>query len=269
MQANPPQTLDAPTPPKWNIYCHESCHLPHDRQPALFLGALPVPLECVKPLTKTFRAILFDLGLPISTTLKWSKVSPSGLKFYEAALDFFASEPGLDFYIVAAQKTPPPVTKCPKPPPVPPDGDYDRPEWQEYYNLCETTAGAAVDYLLAYESWSHDRYLDLLRLAVKPAAGRHTVYLNIKNTRGGTRIRTLEKQLASTQQEGIEAIRQIASREILLSQLADIILGAFSRLHNPANAVNASPAKRTLAEKIRNLIENHPEKIKIKTQGMQ
>jgi len=259
---------------EWNIYCDESAHLAHDHQPKMLLGALRVPRERVRPLTRKLRDRLRELKAPQSKNnlaeLKWTKISPAGLRFYEAALDFFASEPDLVFHAVIADKTPPPVPKSPKPPTTPDDGDYDNPEWDDYNKRLEAGAEAAVDYLHAHESWYYDRYFDLLRRVIQPALGKHTVYLDVKDTRGGPRIHALKKRLADAHYDWlrdsadsvVEAVRQIQSREVLLDQLTDILLGALRWIHaKPSEA--SSPAKTSVAEKVRALCENHPGKINI------
>lgn len=267
---------------EWNIYCDESRHLAHNRAAKMLLGALSVPRERVRPLTKKLRNILHELGLPRNkkdgclSELKWTKVSPAGLKFYEAALDFFVAEPDLRFHALAADKAPPPIAKLPKPPQMPADGATDTPEWLAYNAQLEATAPAAIDYLHAHEAWYYDCYFDLLRRAIKPAFGKHIIYLDVKDTRGGPRIRALEERLSDAHydwlrdgdKQTVEAVRQIHSSEVLLDQLADVLLGALSWIIAPpvrAGNLRPSPAKQALAKKVKTLLETAPAKITLHT----
>ena len=252
-----------PTADRWNVYCDETCHLPHDRAPHLLLGALLVPRERVRPLTTALRERLIAAGLPVTKEgglieLKWTKVSPAGLRFYEAALDFFANEPDLRFRALVAPKSPPPP-KLSRPPED--ADDPEAPDWVAYNAEVEIAAPAAVDYLHRHEKWYYDRYFDLLRETLVPPA-HHAIYVDVKDTRGGPRIRELEHRLSDahydwTRSGVVERVQQIESHDVLLDQLVDILLGAFAWIHstpsrNPGH--QPSPAKQALANRVRALV---------------
>jgi hypothetical protein len=257
-----------PPADRWNVYCDETGHLEHDHQPHLLLGALLVPRDRVRPLTLALRQRLLAAGLPQTKPtehrpaqlieLKWTKVSPAGLRFYEAALDFFATEPDLRFRALVAPKSPPPP-KLPRPPAA--ADDPGSPAWDAYHAYLEEHAPAAVDYLHRHEAWYYDRYFDLLRETLVPPS-HHAIYVDVKDTRGGPRIQQLRERLADahydwTRSGVVEKVQQIESHDVLLDQLVDILLGALSWLHsaptrNPGTA--PSPAKQALAERVRALV---------------
>ena len=66
----------------YNIYCDESCHLEHDNQGIMVLGALWCPLEKAKEIALNIRKIKAQHGLKPSFEIKWTKVSPSKISFY-------------------------------------------------------------------------------------------------------------------------------------------------------------------------------------------
>lgn len=244
----------------WCVYCDETGHLAYDHAPNMILGALLVPRERVRPLTLALRERLAALGWPRNkkgewAELKWTKVSPAGLKFYEAALDFFLNEPDLRFRALISPKNPSPP-KLPEPPP-----GADEPgstAWEKYNKVLEDSAPAAVDYLHRHDAWYYDRYFDLLRETLIPPA-HHAIYVDVKDTRGGARIRELETRLADahydwTRSGIVESVSQIASHDVLLDQLVDILLGCVAWIHTTPqrNAGHQpSPAKAALAAKLK------------------
>ena len=257
-----------PPADRWNVYCDETGHLAHDHQPHLLLGALLVPRDRVRPLTLALRQRLLAAGLPQTKPtehrpaqlieLKWTKASPAGLRFYEAALDFFSTEPDLRFRALVAPKSPPPP-KLPRPPAA--ADDPGSPAWESYHAYLEQHAPAAVDYLHHHEAWYYDRYFDLLRETLVPPS-HHAIYVDVKDTRGGPRIRQLQDRLADahydwTRSGVVEKVQQIESHDVLLDQLVDILLGALSWIHSAPTRNRGtvpSPAKQALADRVRTLI---------------
>jgi hypothetical protein len=241
-----------PNSDRWCVYCDENGHLAYDHASQMVLGALLVPRERVRPLTLKLRARLSALDWPAKRELKWTKVSQSGLKFYETALDFFLTEPELRFRALIAPKSSPPA----KLPPIPTSDDPESAAWESYQQVLEKTAPAAVDYLHAHDAWYYDRYFDLLRDTMLPPA-HHSIFVDVKDTRGGTRIRALEKRLSDahydwTRSGIVEGVSQIASHEVLLDQLVDLLLGCVAWTYgtpqrNTGHAPN--PGKSALAAK--------------------
>ena len=65
-----------------NIYCDESCHLEHDAQPAMVLGAVWCSGDRARDVSSAIREAKVRHGLPSSFEIKWGKVSPGKLDFY-------------------------------------------------------------------------------------------------------------------------------------------------------------------------------------------
>lgn len=244
---------------RWCVYCDETGHLAYDHAPDMILGALLVPRDRVRPLTVALRERLAKLGWPAQRELKWTKVSPAGLKFYEAALDFFLNEPDLRFRALISPKHPPPPKL-----PAPPSGaaEPESVDWEKYNKVLEDSAPTVVDYMQRHEAWYYDRYFDLLRETLIPPA-RHAIFVDVKDTRGGARIRELENRLADahydwTRSGIVEGVSQIASHDVLLDQLVDILLGCVAWIHsNPRRNVGhqPSPAKAELASKVKAILD--------------
>jgi len=47
----------------YNVYCDESCHLEHDQQPVMVLGAVWCPMEKTREIAVPIRAIKTRHGL--------------------------------------------------------------------------------------------------------------------------------------------------------------------------------------------------------------
>ena len=60
-----------------NIYCDESCHLLNDGHEVMTLGALWCPLERRREISVRLREIKVKHGIPVTTEVKWVKVSPA------------------------------------------------------------------------------------------------------------------------------------------------------------------------------------------------
>ena len=76
----------------YNVYCDESCHLEHDRQPVMVLGAVWCPLENVRESAKRIREIKAQHGIPSDFEIKWVKVSPARLDFYKDVMPELAGK---------------------------------------------------------------------------------------------------------------------------------------------------------------------------------
>jgi hypothetical protein len=221
----------------WNLYCDESCHLPHDGKPYLVLGALACPREQVTELTAALRALKSRHGWPASRESKWTKVSPAGFAYYAEVLDLFLAQPALRFHALIAAK---PVSTVPK---VPREADDS---WLENH------AAAAVDYLHQHEAFYYDSYFELLRTALEPW-NRYAIYVDVKDTRGGDRLRALRTRLADAHYDFTgriveKDIQLIRSHEVELDQLCDLLVGCVS--HALRFPTGGSAAKAALINRL-------------------
>jgi hypothetical protein len=88
-----------------NVYCDESCHLEHDGQPVMVLGAVWCLLDRAQGITTRLREIKAKHDLPPSFELKWTKVSPGRIGYYRDVLDYFFDDDDLHFRALVADKT--------------------------------------------------------------------------------------------------------------------------------------------------------------------
>ncbi|WP_413569186.1 DUF3800 domain-containing protein [Bdellovibrio sp. HCB117] len=88
----------------YRILCDESCHLEHDDQPAMVLGALKVQRSKARELNEKLRNLKAKHGIHPNQELKWNFVSQQKLQLYIEVIDLFFSEPSLSFRAVAAHK---------------------------------------------------------------------------------------------------------------------------------------------------------------------
>lgn len=195
-----------------NIYCDESCHLEHDGMRAMVLGAVWCPQSHHKALARKFKVIKAAHGIPPHTEVKWVKVSPAGLPFYQAMVDWFFDEPLLHFRGV-----------------VVPDKQLLRHE----------QFGQTHDQFY-YKQW----YLLLNRL-IDPSH-RHRIFIDIKDTQGQRKVARLHEVLCNANYDFdrsvITSIEQVQSHDVPLLQLADLLIGALSYLHRDLHGSSAKTA---------------------------
>lgn len=72
-----------------HIYCDESCHLENDHLRAMVLGAIWCPASHRQALARKIKALKAEHGLPPQFEIKWVKVSPGQLPFYQALRQAF------------------------------------------------------------------------------------------------------------------------------------------------------------------------------------
>jgi hypothetical protein len=201
-----------------HVYCDESCHLEHDQASAMVLGAVWCPATHRAMLARKVKAIKKAYGLPPGIEIKWVKVSPAKLDFYRALLDLFFDEAMLHFRALVV------------------------PEKQ----------------LLNHGrlSQSHDEfYYKMWYLLLNPMLNpdhRYRIFLDIKDTQGQAKITKLHDVLCNANhdfdRELIQSIELVHSHDVLLLQLADLLIGAIAYAHR---GLQDSPAKQALVAHIR------------------
>ena len=158
-------------------------------------------------------------GLPPQLEIKWVKVSPGQLDFYLALIDLFFDEPLLNFRgLVVPDKQ------------ALEHGRFEQ-NHDEFY----------------YKMW----YLLLNRL-IDPAQ-HYRIFLDIKDTQGQAKVIKLHNVLCNANYDFdrsvIEKIELVHSHDVLLLQLADLLIGAVGYLHR---GLQESPAKLALVAHLRN-----------------
>ena len=183
----------------YNIYCDESCHLEHDGQPVMLLGAVWCPRERVRAISLDVRQIKRDHGLADDFEIKWTKVSLGGINFYRALIQYFFTTADLHFRgLVVLDKS---------------QLNHDRFPGQDH------------------DLFYYKMYYQLLLPLMDPKS-KYRIYIDIKDTRGIAKQNELHRILCCKQRdfqaEVVEAVQQIHSHESNLLQLADLLIGAVS-----------------------------------------
>jgi hypothetical protein len=62
-------------PQSYNVYCDESCHLEHDHQGVMVLGAVWCPAEKTREVMTRLKEIKARHGVAALTEVKWVKAS--------------------------------------------------------------------------------------------------------------------------------------------------------------------------------------------------
>jgi len=198
-----------------HLYCDESRHLPHDREPFLLLGLVACPAERARALNAELTAIWRAHGQPPHFEAKWTKVSPGKLDFYRAVLEWFIAAAEVSF-------------RC-----------FVLPDKQRLYAALPEESRDFLYYRLYYQ---------FLRGALEPE-NRYRAFLDLKDTRGREKIAQLRKILEADADDAraLERLQHVRSHEVRLLQVTDLLLGAVGFARRPA-AEKESPAKRALVK---------------------
>lgn len=201
-----------------NIYCDESCHLANDHQRVMILGSISASLCDASALARTARAIKRSHGLAPSFELKWGKASSGQLDYYKAVLDWFWEEPALHFRGLI----------------VPDKDQLDHQRFQQ-----------------THDGWYYKMYFELLKAIIEPRH-RYRIYIDIKDTRGRSKIAKLHEVLSNSQYDFsrtiIERMQLVRSHEVELVQLADFLIGLVGYANR---GLTSSAAKTSLVNHLR------------------
>lgn len=181
-----------------NIYCDESCHLEHDAQPAMVLGAVSCHGDRSRDVASAIREAKMRHGLSASFEMKWGKVSPGKFDFYADIVSLFFDEPALGFRCVIAPKA--------------------RLQHEAFSQ--------------DHDTWYYKMYYYLLRRLLADRSNRYRVYLDVKDTDSSGKIRKLHEVLCNFMYDFdrlvLDRVQAVHSHEVQLIQLADILAGAVS-----------------------------------------
>lgn len=202
---------------EFNIYCDESCHLEHDGIKTMALGAVWCPTAKKDEIFSRLRDIKLKHQLGHDFELKWNKVSPGKLLFYEDIIDYFFDDDDLHFRVLV----------------VPDKSVLNHDAFSQ-----------------SHDDFYFKMYFDLLKVILDPKNG-YNIYLDIKDTRSQKKIDHLKDVLRSSHYDYehniILRIQQVRSHEVELVQLADLLTGAISYLHR---SLSSSQAKFELIKKV-------------------
>ncbi len=201
-----------------HIYCDESCHLENDHLRAMVLGAVWCPASHRQMLARQIKDLKASFGLPPHFEIKWVKVSPGQVSFYQALLDLFFDEPLLHFRgLVVPDKQALNHAKFGQ--------DHDGFYYKQWYTL--------------------------LNRLIDPSK-RYRIFLDIKDTQGQVKVDKLHEVLCNANydfdRQVIESVELVHSHDVLLLQLTDLLIGALSYAHR---WLQDSPAKLALVAHVR------------------
>jgi hypothetical protein len=200
-----------------NIYCDESCHLEHDGQPAMVLGAIWCASDYSRSIADALRELRERHGLSRYLEIKWGGVSPAHLDFYLDLVNFFFDDPRLKFRCVIAPKD----------------------------ALTHEVFGQDHD------DWYYKMYFLLLRRLLEDRSHRYRIYLDVKDTKSGQKLRRLHDVLCNNMrdfsQEVLQQVQALHSHEVQQIQLADFLTGAVSY---GARGLHQSAAKLAVLESV-------------------
>lgn len=201
----------------YNLYCDESCHLEHDGVPVMAWGAVTCPEGEVRAVAEGVRALKVAHGLKPDFEAKWTKVSPAKVAFYLALIDLFLADDRLRFRgLVVPDKT-----------------RLDHTRFDQ-----------------SHDEWYYKMYFTMLR-PIFCAPHRYRIYLDVKDTRGGPKIRKLHDVLANSlhdfERQTVERVQQMRSHESEVLQIADLLIGALTYANR---GLATSPAKTAIIARL-------------------
>jgi hypothetical protein len=182
----------------------------------MVLGAIACEKNQKVKIYKDLRRLKQKHGLPDSFECKWTKIGPAKLEYYLDVVNFFFENPYLSFRGIIADKS------------------------QLRHQ----------DFNQTHNEWYYKMYYLLLKQKLNPPES-YKIYIDIKDTVGGSKIRKLEEILKhilfSFYDETVLGLQQINSKESELLQMVDVIIGAIS--YENRN-IKTSNAKLTVINRI-------------------
>jgi len=202
----------------FHIYCDESCHLEHDGQKVMVLGALKCPAELTRWVAADLRDLKAKHNLNRHFELKWTKVSPAKVDYYLDVLDYFLSKPALQFRAVVV----PDKSKL----------QHDR-------------------FGQTHDDFYYKLYYQVIRHLLD-RTNQFRIFLDIKDTKSWAKTRQLQTVLANSQydfdQSIVRSIELVRSEQVEQQQLADLLIGCLSYANRE---LKSNAAKVALVEHLR------------------
>jgi hypothetical protein len=200
------------------IYCDESCHLEHDQQRSMVLGAVWCPEAKTAEIAARLREIKARHGLAPWFEAKWGKVSQGQLSYYMDVIDYFFDDDDLYFRaLIVPDKALLRHNEF--------DQDHDEFYFKMYFDMLKL--------LLSNESWYY-------------------IYLDIKDSRSAAKVAKLHEVLSNSRydfrRQIVRRIQTVRSNEVEQVQLADMLVGAISYANRE---LTGSSAKAALIARIR------------------
>ena len=200
-----------------NVYCDEICHLEHDHQPFMVLGAVSCRTAKTAEVATRLRELKAKHRMPPHYELKWTTVSKGRAQYFQDVLDYFFDDDDLHFRALIAAK----------------DGlRHD-------------------DHRQTHDEWYYKMLFEMLKVLLDPEKC-FRVYLDYKDTHGARRIKKLHEVLSNSvydfSREIVERVQLVRSHEVELMQLADFLIGAIGYVNR---GLQGNPAKSAIVARMR------------------
>lgn len=200
----------------YNLYCDESTHLPHDGNPYMILSYVSIAYPQVREAKRSIREIMKRHDF--RGELKWTNVHEATLSMYQELIDYFFMT-DIKFRALIVDKRQ--IDQCRE--------DY------------------------SYEDFYFKMYFQLLHHGCD-LNSRYNLYLDIKDTCSHHKLHKLHTILANN--TAIQRCQFLRSHEVVLMQLADVLMGALNyHLRMKSGVINGAViAKRKIVDKIQRWI---------------
>ncbi len=211
------------------IYCDESCHLEHDDSDVMVLGAIDVPKELKNKINTDIKNLKVKHGLNKNSEIKWTKVSKKYLPLYIDILDYIMNNKAIRIRLIVAL-------------------EKSKLEHEKYNHT--------------HDDWYYISYYNLLKEHLKKNNEElFSIFLDIKDTHGGPRVKKLRECLMNTRDiNNVIGIYQVNSHESEITQIVDLFTGALSYLHRFRDSDNIN-YENTKVKIINHLAWNHDLKL--------
>ena len=206
-----------------NIYCDESCHLINDGYNIAVLGGISLERSKVRELNKKIRDIKIKHNIYKFAELKWVKVSINKIDMYKELIDLFFDYEDIYFRAVVVN------------------------------NKSKVNLDA---FGFTYDDWYYRVYYLVLK-EMLDINYKYSIYLDIKDNKGFTRIEKLKDVLNGTlynfYESTINNIQLLRSDQVEIMGLVDILIGAISYKNRK---LNSNQGKNELIKYIESKINN-------------
>lgn len=202
---------------EYSIYCDETCHLEHDHESVMALGAVWCPTSKRQEIYKRIHDIKKKYGIS-HAEMKWTRLSPNKLSAYLELIDYFFDDDDLHFRAIV----------------IPEKDKLNHAAFGQTHN-----------------QWYYKMYFELLKNIISNGF-KYNTFLDIKDTIGGEKVEKLHEVLSNQMYDFnhdiIEKIQLIRSDEVEIMQLVDILTGAVMAENRPKTI---SDAKRSVINRIK------------------
>jgi hypothetical protein len=186
----------------------------------MVLGAVSCPVSKSRQIADEIRCIKVNHKLPPWFEVKWTKASPAKADFYLEIIRYFFDNRDLAFRAVV----------------IP---DKSRLEHDKFSQT--------------HDEWYYKMYFTLLKTMLEVNCS-YRFYLDIKDTRSGSKARGLEQVLRNSNYDFdariIERVQNVHSHEIQQLQLTDLLIGAVGYANR---GLHDSKAKESIVERLKRL----------------